>query len=319
MKPSANTPDASAASAAFMTQEARHDANSSRDSPTMIGTRILVGMLLALAAVGILIGDGYLAPWFPCLFICLMAAGVIATRELIHIFPNAYRPSRTLVTAGVLLCLAGNWYPTARRELGFEGDSVWSFLVLAFIASLVAAFLLEMYHYQAPGGVVARLGLTLLAIAYLGLLPCFFIQIRFIDSPYTGLFLAVTILVPKCNDVAAFFTGTFLGRTKMTPQLSPKKTWEGFAGGMSGGTLVAVIVSLCAPIFRWGVLEAIAFGLVMGVAGVLGDLAESLIKRDCQTKDASKDIPGFGGLLDVIDSVLFAAPIACIWFSGSVA
>ncbi len=62
-------------------------------------------------------------------------------------------------------------------------------------------------------------------------------------------------------------------------------------------------------------LEAIAFGLVMGLAGVLGDLAESLIKRDCQTKDASKSIPGFGGLLDVIDSVLFAAPVAYVWFT----
>jgi phosphatidate cytidylyltransferase len=123
--------------------------------------------------------------------------------------------------------------------------------------------------------------------------------------------------VPKCNDVAAFFTGTFIGRTKMTPLLSPKKTWEGFTGGMIGGTLVAVIVSLAAPIFRGGVPEAIAFGLVMGFAGVLGDLAESLIKRDCQTKDASTDIPGFGGLLDVIDSVLFAAPVAYLWFAVS--
>ena len=134
--------------------------------------------------------------------------------------------------------------------------------------------------------------------------------------------LAITILVPKCNDIAAFFTGTFLGRTKMTPLLSPKKTWEGFAGGMIGGTLVSVAVSLVASafdvtVFRGGVLEAVAFGLVVGVAGVLGDLAESLIKRDCQTKDASRDIPGFGGLLDVIDSVLFAAPVAYLWFTLS--
>ena len=134
--------------------------------------------------------------------------------------------------------------------------------------------------------------------------------------------LAITILVPKCNDVAAFFTGTFIGRTKMTPLLSPKKTWEGFAGGMLGGTLVSVVVSLVASafdvtVFLGGPLEAIAFGLVVGIAGVLGDLAESLIKRDCQTKDASKNIPGFGGLLDVIDSVLFAAPVAYLWFTWS--
>lgn len=283
----------------------------------MIGTRILVGSLLALAAVGVLIGDGYLAPWFPCLFVCFMAAGVLAARELVRIFPEPYRPSRILVTTGVLVCLAGNWYPTIRRELGYDSGSVWPFLVFAFVATLIAAFLLEMYRYRQPGGVVPRLGATVLGVAYLGLLPCFFVQLRFIESPYTGLLLALTILVPKCNDVAAFFTGTFIGRTKMTPLLSPKKTWEGFAGGMIGGTVVAVIVSICVPVFRGGVVEAIAFGLVVGLAGVLGDLAESLIKRDCQTKDASKDIPGFGGLLDVIDSVLFVAPIAFLWFTWS--
>jgi phosphatidate cytidylyltransferase len=281
----------------------------------MIGTRILVGSLLALAAVGVLIGDGYLAPWYPCLFVCLMAAGVVAARELVRLFPDSYRPSRGLVTIGILICLAGNWYPTIRREFGCEPGSVWPFLVFAFVATVIAAFLLEMYRYRQPGSVVPRLGATVLAVAYLGLLPCFFVQLRFIESHYTGLLLALTILVPKCNDVAAFFTGTFIGQTKMTPLLSPKKTWEGFTGGMIGGTVVAVIVSLCAPVFRGGVLEAIAFGLVMGLAGVLGDLAESLIKRDCQTKDASKDIPGFGGLLDVIDSVLFAAPIAFVWFT----
>jgi len=288
----------------------------------MIGTRVLVGSSLALAAIGVLIGDGYLAPWFPCLFICLMSAGVLAARELVSIFPESIRPSRILVTTAILLCVAGNWYPRARSELGYEAGSVWPFLVFVFTATLIMTFFLEMYRYREPGTVVPRLGTTVLAVAYLGLLPCFFTKIRFIETGYTGLMLAITILVPKCNDVAAFFTGTFIGKTKMTPLLSPKKTWEGFAGGMIGGVLIAVLVSLVASyfdvtIFRGGVLEAMAFGITLGVAGVLGDLAESLIKRDCQTKDASKDIPGFGGLLDVIDSVLFAAPIAYLWFSWS--
>lgn len=292
----------------------------------MIGTRVLVGSLLGLAAVGVLVGDGYLAPWYPCLFLCLMAAGVMASREMVHLLPESYRPSRTFVTLAVLACIAANWYPTARRELGHGDGSPWPFVAFTFIASVIAAFLVEMYHYRAPGAVVLRLGTTVLSVAYLGLLTCFFAQIRFIETgepgraSYTGLLLALTIIVPKCNDVAAFFTGTFVGRTKMTPLLSPKKTWEGFAGGMVGGTLVAVIVAvvaarLDAPVFRGGALEAAAFGLALGAAGVLGDLAESLIKRDCQIKDASKDIPGFGGLLDVVDSVLFAAPVALLWFT----
>jgi phosphatidate cytidylyltransferase len=96
--------------------------------------------------------------------------------------------------------------------------------------------------------------------------------------------------------------------------LSPKKTWEGFTGGMIGGSLIAVGIGQVWPVFS-GLAEAVAFGVVVGLAGVFGDLAESLVKRECQTKDASKSIPGFGGLLDVVDSVLFAAPVAFLWFS----
>lgn len=281
----------------------------------MIGTRVLVGSILALAAVGILIGDGYLAPWFPCLFVCLMALGVLAGRELVRLIPGTYRPPELLVLAGILLCLAANWYPTIRAEAGHATGSVWPLLVFIFAAVQIAAFLVEMYRFRQPGNVVPRLGATLLAVGYLGVLPCFFAQLRFLPAEHTGLMMALTIFVPKGNDVAAFFTGTFLGKHKMTPILSPKKTWEGFAGGMIGGMLVAVGGSFIAPVFPGGVLEAVAFGLVIGLAGVLGDLAESLLKRDCQTKDASQSIPGFGGLLDVVDSVLFAAPVAYLWFT----
>jgi phosphatidate cytidylyltransferase len=292
----------------------------------MIQTRVLVGSILALAAAGVLFADWYLAPWFPCLFFCLMVAGVLATLELVRLFPGAYRPSEPVAIGGVLLCLAANWFPTIQSNFGeqtthgaFLQGSAFVAVLFAFIAALIAAFLLEMYRFKEPGAAVPRLGAFLLTISYLGVLPCCFTQIRFISSQHAGLYLALTVCVPKCNDIAAYFTGTFIGRHKMTPLLSPKKTWEGFAGGMLGSVLAAVGLSFAvpsgtAPVFPGGVPEAIAFGLVIGLAGVLGDLAESLIKRDCNTKDASKIIPGFGGLLDVVDSVLFAAPIAYLWF-----
>ena len=100
----------------------------------------------------------------------------------------------------------------------------------------------------------------------------------------------------------------------MMPRLSPKKTWEGFAGGLAFAVATAVIAGQFVPVFRHGFVEAAAFGLVVGIAGVLGDLAESLIKRDGLSKDASKAVPGFGGVLDVIDSILFAGPVAYVWF-----
>ncbi|MCE9563283.1 MAG: phosphatidate cytidylyltransferase [Planctomycetes bacterium] len=277
----------------------------------MIRTRVIVGTILALAAGGILIGDDHLVPgWFPCLFVCLMALGVIAGRELVRLIPSPFKPSECLVVTGTVLCLAANWVP-----LAVGSGTVWQLVVVVLAATLMLALLLEMHRFTGEVGVVVpRLGTTMLAVSYLGVLPCFFAQIRFLPHPHASLLLALTIFVPKCNDIAAFFTGTFLGRHKMTPVLSPKKTWEGFAGGMLGGVAVAVGVHLVQPIFG-GTLEAIGFGLAVGIAGILGDLSESLIKRDCQTKDASKSIPGFGGLLDVVDSVLFAAPVAYLWFS----
>jgi phosphatidate cytidylyltransferase len=292
----------------------------------MIQTRLLIGSLLALAAGGLLIGDSWLAangyPWYPFLFAFMMFGGVLCARELLRLLPPIFRPSQALTVGGVLLLLAANWYPALHFHFTSVAISPWPVLLGVLVGVLLTGFLLEMRRYNGePGAAVPRLALTLFVVAYIGLLPAFFIQMRWLPVPpaVSGLMLALVVFVPKGNDVGAFFTGTFLGRHKMTPLLSPKKTWQGFSGGMLAGVGAALVGLLlerfAGQAFRHGVVEAVAFGLVIGLAGVLGDLAESLIKRDCHTKDASHSIPGFGGMLDVVDSVLFAAPVAYLWFS----
>jgi phosphatidate cytidylyltransferase len=104
----------------------------------------------------------------------------------------------------------------------------------------------------------------------------------------------------------------------MTPKLSPKKTWEGASGGLALAVATAVVGSSLGPRPPWFWFKAIAFGLAVGVAGMFGDLAESLIKRESQKKDASSAVPGFGGILDVIDSLLFAAPVSYFWLNWTV-
>ncbi len=282
----------------------------------MIRTRLWVGSLLALAAAGLLIGDGYLAPWFPCLFTCLLLVGSLAARELTRLFPSAVRPSEVFVIAAVTVTLVANWFGVIRTELwpmlpAFA--SPWLPVFFSFVFALLLAFLLEMANYREPGTALSRLTLAVFAVAYIGLLGSFFVQLRWLEN--AGLILALTVFVPKCGDIGAFFTGTFLGRHMMTPILSPKKTWEGFTGGLLASVLTAVGFSFAGPVFAGGLAEAIAFGIVVGIAGVLGDLAESLIKRECQAKDAAKSIPGFGGVLDIVDSVLFAAPVVYVWFA----
>jgi phosphatidate cytidylyltransferase len=108
--------------------------------------------------------------------------------------------------------------------------------------------------------------------------------------------------------------GRIAGRNKLWPRLSPNKTIEGAIGGLVFGVAASLIVTslakfvLHAPCLDW--LASIGFGLVVAPAAQLGDLMESMIKRDCEVKDASSAVPGFGGVLDVLDSLLFAAPVA---------
>src|SRR5205807_2466319 len=158
-------------------------------------------------------------------------------------------------------------------------------------------------------------------VAYLGLLPSFLAQLRWPagvgDERFSEagtLSLALAVFVPKCADVGAYFAGRLFGRHAMAPVLSPKKTWEGAAGGLAASVAAAIGMDRIgsAPVLANLWAEA-GFGVTVGLAGMLGDLAESLLKRDCRQKDASHVVPGFGGVLDVVDSVVFAAPVAYCW------
>ena len=129
--------------------------------------------------------------------------------------------------------------------------------------------------------------------------------------------LALAIFIPKCCDIGAYTAGRMVGRHRMTPVISPGKTWEGLAGGLVTAVAAAVALNRLGPVLPGegpaSDVAAAGFGLTVGGAGVLGDLAESLIKRQYRQKDASHVMPGFGGVLDVVDSILFAAPVAYCW------
>jgi phosphatidate cytidylyltransferase len=268
---------------------------------------------LLIALVGVILFESrWFAPWFPFLFIATFAACGVAIRELLRMIDPASRPSPMLCQSGVLGILIANW----REPLGIPID-VWHLIGLIFLACGIAAFLIEMRRFHGPDKIAERIAQTLLVIFYLGVLPSFFLQMRWLPV-HSTIALALTVFVPKGNDIGAYFTGKFLtgrilGRHPMTPLLSPKKTWQGAIGGILAGCGVALAIASLEPIFAT-TLMAVAFGLTVGLAGMFGDLAESLLKRDRQTKDASASVPGFGGVLDVIDSLLFGAPGAYLWF-----
>ncbi|MDX2018098.1 MAG: phosphatidate cytidylyltransferase [Planctomycetota bacterium] len=178
---------------------------------------------------------------------------------------------------------------------------------------LFAALLKYSAHHNVQGTVAAAGG-TLLAFVYLGLMFAFVLAVRRDHSAFVLLWMLVSI---KACDIGAYFTGRAIGRHKLILWLSPGKTWEGLVGGVL--TSAAVAAGGAVLLHRSGVANvgpwyiAAAGGLVFGLVGQAGDLIMSLFKRDAGRKDSGSSIPGFGGVLDVLDSPLLVAPVA-FWY-----
>jgi phosphatidate cytidylyltransferase len=270
-----------------------------------------MGTLLVVLVVGLLVIDQWLAPWYPFLLCFLLALAVAGVHELLDLLGPERRLPGWVCYLAVAVLILGNWpahvLPAAQQ---LDADP-WHWVLGLFTAVVGVTFLVETATFREPGGSVNRIALMIWITAYLGLLPSFFVQLRWRAGSAA---LALAIFVPKVGDIGAYFTGRWLGRHPMAPVLSPKKTWEGLAGGLLAAVAVAVILNRLFPVLSSD-LAAAGLGLTVGIAGVLGDLAESLIKRDCRRKDAAQTVPGFGGVLDVVDSVVFAAPVAYCWLA----
>jgi phosphatidate cytidylyltransferase len=275
-----------------------------------------MGAILILLGVAMLVFDQRFEPLYPFLLLLMLVLCVAGCIEFLHLLPLERRPSTWLCCAAVAGIVLANWPAHLwAASLGDSFNDPWRWIAAVLAVTLLASLLIAMAQYQErdeSGHFVNQIGLTLLIVMYLGFLPCFLAQLRWMPGGLGA--VALTIFVPKCCDSGAYFTGRLLGRHKMTPLLSPKKTWEGFAGGIASAMFGAWAIHRAAPSPHLGDLGALGFGLTVGIAGVLGDLAESLIKRDTRRKDASQVMPGFGGVLDVIDSIIFAAPVAYCWY-----
>jgi phosphatidate cytidylyltransferase len=299
----------------------------------MLRTRLWMGAVLVALMVGVLViddrlhehfllvpGKTFLAT-FPFLHLVVTALALLAARELRLLLDEGLRPPAWLFAGGAAAVVISSWVPYLVPGV-LTGFEAWELVAGTFAAVVLSAFLWEMAVYREPGRATLRLALLVWGVAYLGLLPSFLVQLRWLPTttlqkiPRGTLALSLAVFVPKFCDVGAYFTGRFLGRHKATPVLSPNKTWEGFAGGLVAAVLTALGIHALGPVFpgaEYAWLSAVAFGVVVGVVGALGDLAESMIKRDCQKKDASAVVPGFGGVLDVVDSIVFAAPVVYWW------
>ena len=187
---------------------------------------------------------------------------------------------------------------------------------LAAYPFFMVLFFLLFFGYQfAKGeneGSLAGLSVAIAGVAYISVLFSFLIPLRMMAAHLVTYLLLVT----KGGDIGAYLVGSVFGKRAMVPRVSPKKTVEGTVGGILMSILVSLVAfpfllkdSLWIEMGAWTWVMVAGIGFTLSVVGVCGDLAESLIKRDCKTKDARKFIPGMGGILDVIDSLLFTTPL----------
>lgn len=182
----------------------------------------------------------------------------------------------------------------------FEPTRKWEFL---FILLTLLFLIVMQFKRRQNSGVIVDISTTLFGILYISWLFTFLIKIRQMEGG-TGL-LAMVLLITKLGDIGAFLVGMRFGRTPLIPRISPKKSVEGAIGGLLFSVLAAVA---CGPLLNFNYTYIILMGLSLGILGQLGDLSESLMKRDCQVKDSGMIFPGLGGVLDAIDSLLFSAP-----------
>jgi len=196
----------------------------------------------------------------------------------------------------------------------------WGFM-LGLVTAVFGALWLQATKRD-NAGTFESISTTLFGLLYVIFLSGFLIDIRRlgqdgvlggIEWESTGaLFVFATISITKLCDVGAFAFGNWFGRHKMIPRISPKKTYEGALGGVIFSVLSAIYFYFMNLFPLPGVIHVIIFAVIIAVVGMYGDLAESLLKRASGMKDSGKLVPGFGGALDVADSVLISAPVAYV-------
>lgn len=189
-------------------------------------------------------------------------------------------------------------------------DFETSFLILFVLGLCVLQFLSR----SNTAGILA-ISTTLFGLMYVPYLLNFIQKIYFFPGVQGPYYLLYFILVTKLSDSGAYAVGSLIGRHKMIPRISPGKTWEGFGGAVLVSTVASLIFAALAGDhlrgMTWG--HAVLLGVILSTSAVIGDLIESLFKREAGVKDSGTFFPGIGGILDLLDSLLFNAPIMYLY------
>ncbi len=238
--------------------------------------------------------------------ILMLALAVLAFLEIARLATGA--GVNVLKYSGILCTSALGTFPFWWQYISADEPTAQQLLLVLAIA-LLLIFAEQMIRFKIEDA-FRRISSTLLAFIYLGSCGAIVLALRL--SYGVGM-LIVFLAAVKFTDIGAYFTGSFIGRHKMIPWLSPGKSWEGLVGGLATAAGISMLAVWILQVEILSLWQAAIFGVVIGLAGQFGDLCESLLKRSAQQKDSGALVPEFGGVLDIIDSPLLAAPIAYLF------
>jgi phosphatidate cytidylyltransferase len=254
-------------------------------------TNAVSRLLVAAAALPVVLGAVYAGGWW------LFALATVGALVALHEYWLLARPLAPLAPAGyvgAILALVG-------AEVGGIGWAIGGLLT-----TFVLAFVLKAISEARAASTIAISG-TVMGAVWIGGGLAFLVLVR--DVPNHGRLAAITVLIAVwAGDTFAYFGGRLIGRHKLAPTTSPGKTWEGLVVGTAATIFVAFVALYHQHFLTIG--HSIVLGVVIALAAPLGDLFESLLKRDMDVKDTGRLLGGHGGMLDRIDALLFAAPAA---------
>lgn len=262
--------------------------------------RSLSGIVYIALIVGAILAGGW---WWYALTAVFTVIGVFEyqritaqrTHSSIPLIDAALDMTATLMLWGIAPIL--DYYPDALPAIAL-------IMVICLIARMTLALA------QKHGDAVSVLSASVFGTLYIGV-PMAILNFAIDYAAYAPTAILCMFILIWLNDTGAFCVGSLLGKHRLCQRLSPKKSWEGFWGGMAFCVLAAVIY---AAIVNLPMIKCAAFGVVVSVFSTWGDLFESLLKRSAGMKDSGNLIPGHGGILDRIDSLLFVAPASAIFF-----
>lgn len=261
-------------------------------NPSDLQVRFRTGVVYtAVTVICVLAGN------IPMVLMLMAVAGICAGEFFYMLRSDAKLPNEMLgIIAAVL-------YPASVYVAGLVGAMIVS------LALLLALLVWYVFWLRAR---IPDVGVSFFGAAYTGLLLCGLVVIRVsLPDPWGGVMVLLLFLGVWANDAFAYLVGSKIGKHKLAPRTSPKKSWEGFIAGLVGSVLFWCAMTFV-PGVTMSILQAVVFGLIAGAMGVLGDLAESRIKRNSGFKDSGTIMPGHGGLLDRSDSLFLTSITAAI-------